>query len=89
MADLRGADLSAADLHEARLTGALTSEHTRWPPAFDPATAGSSRRTRGPSPRPSSSRRASPTSTHPCAHCRDRLTRRGGRGCRSGSVVDV
>ncbi|MFK4121945.1 pentapeptide repeat-containing protein [Streptomyces longwoodensis] len=40
MADLRGTDLSTADLAGARLTGALASEHTRWPAGFDPAAAG-------------------------------------------------
>ncbi|MFZ3566337.1 pentapeptide repeat-containing protein [Streptomyces sp. BH097] len=40
MADLRGTDLSTADLAGARLTGALASEHTRWPEGFDRAAAG-------------------------------------------------
>ncbi|WP_137992640.1 pentapeptide repeat-containing protein [Streptomyces vilmorinianum] len=40
MADVRGTDLSTADLVGARLTGALASEHTRWPADFDPAAAG-------------------------------------------------
>ncbi|MFD6820857.1 pentapeptide repeat-containing protein [Streptomyces sp. NPDC060085] len=40
MADLRGTDLRTADLVEARLTGALASEHTRWPAGFDHTAAG-------------------------------------------------
>ncbi|MHC5257579.1 pentapeptide repeat-containing protein [Streptomyces sp. UC4497] len=40
MADLRGADLSTAHLVDARLTGALASERTRWPADFDRAAAG-------------------------------------------------
>lgn len=40
MADLRGTDLSTADLDEASLTGAIASEHTRWPPDFDHSAAG-------------------------------------------------
>ncbi|MEW2293777.1 pentapeptide repeat-containing protein [Streptomyces sp. NPDC006743] len=40
MADLRGTDLRTADLAEARLTGALASEHTRWPAGFDHTAAG-------------------------------------------------
>ncbi|MFF3200685.1 pentapeptide repeat-containing protein [Streptomyces sp. NPDC002962] len=40
LADLRGSDLSTADLHQVRLTGALASEHTRWPAGFDHAAAG-------------------------------------------------
>ncbi|MFF0189240.1 pentapeptide repeat-containing protein [Streptomyces sp. NPDC005244] len=40
MADLRGADLRNTDLVEARLSGALSSGHTRWPADFDHATAG-------------------------------------------------
>lgn len=40
MADLRGTDLSTAHLVEARLTGALASEHTRWPADFDHTAAG-------------------------------------------------
>ncbi|WP_234438585.1 pentapeptide repeat-containing protein [Streptomyces sp. NRRL S-340] len=40
MADLRGTDLRTADLAEARLTGALASEHTRWPAGFDRTAAG-------------------------------------------------
>ncbi len=40
MADLRGTDLSSASLTEVRLTGALASEHTRWPAGFDPTAAG-------------------------------------------------
>ncbi|WP_443073308.1 pentapeptide repeat-containing protein [Streptomyces sp. NBC_01451] len=40
MADLRGTDLSTAGLVEARLTGALASEHTRWPTDFDHTAAG-------------------------------------------------
>ncbi|MBH5334505.1 pentapeptide repeat-containing protein [Streptomyces pactum] len=40
MADLRGTDLSTADLAGARLSGALASEHTRWPAEFDPTAAG-------------------------------------------------
>ncbi|MFD8566808.1 pentapeptide repeat-containing protein [Streptomyces sp. NPDC059639] len=40
MADLRGIDLSTANLVGARLTGAVVSQHTRWPVGFDPATAG-------------------------------------------------
>ncbi|WP_262064168.1 pentapeptide repeat-containing protein [Streptomyces sp. STR69] len=40
MADLRGTDLSTANLLEAHLTGALASEHTRWPAEFDHTAAG-------------------------------------------------
>jgi hypothetical protein len=40
MADLRGTDLTNADLVEARLTGAVASEQTRWPAGFDPSAAG-------------------------------------------------
>ncbi|GGR03235.1 pentapeptide repeat-containing protein [Streptomyces pilosus] len=40
MADLRGTDLSTAHLLEARLTGVLASERTRWPAGFDHAAAG-------------------------------------------------
>lgn len=40
MADLRGADLRNTDLAEARLSGALSSGHTRWPADFDHAAAG-------------------------------------------------
>ncbi|WP_344076432.1 pentapeptide repeat-containing protein [Streptomyces crystallinus] len=40
MADLRGTDLSTANLVEAHLTGALASEHTRWPAGFDHTAAG-------------------------------------------------
>ncbi|MEU6933356.1 pentapeptide repeat-containing protein [Streptomyces sp. NPDC046374] len=40
MADLRGTDLSTAHLVEARLTGALASERTRWPADFDHTAAG-------------------------------------------------
>ncbi|WP_438290588.1 pentapeptide repeat-containing protein [Streptomyces sp. HUAS TT7] len=40
MADLRGSDLGTADLVDARLTGALASEHTHWPADFDPSAAG-------------------------------------------------
>lgn len=40
LADLRGSDLSTADLLQTRLTGALASEHTRWPAGFDHAAAG-------------------------------------------------
>jgi uncharacterized protein YjbI with pentapeptide repeats len=40
LADWRGSDLSTADLLQARLTGAVASEHTRWPAGFDHAAAG-------------------------------------------------
>lgn len=40
MADLRGTDLSTANLVGARLTGAVASEHTRWPAGFDHTAAG-------------------------------------------------
>lgn len=40
MTDLRGADLSTTGLLEARLTGALSSERTRWPAGFDHSAAG-------------------------------------------------
>ncbi|MFF8873351.1 pentapeptide repeat-containing protein [Streptomyces massasporeus] len=40
MADLRGTDLSTAHFVDARLTGALASEHTRWPADFDHTAAG-------------------------------------------------
>ncbi|MFJ8863819.1 pentapeptide repeat-containing protein [Streptomyces sp. NPDC102451] len=40
MADLRGTDLSTASLVEARLTGAVASEHTRWPADFSHTAAG-------------------------------------------------
>ncbi|WP_329565982.1 pentapeptide repeat-containing protein [Streptomyces sp. NBC_01361] len=40
MADLRGTDLRNADLLEARLTGAVASERTRWPVGFDHSAAG-------------------------------------------------
>ncbi|MEW2166444.1 pentapeptide repeat-containing protein [Streptomyces sp. NPDC007084] len=40
MADLRGTDLRTANLVEARLAGALASEHTRWPAGFDHTAAG-------------------------------------------------
>ncbi|MGV9883809.1 pentapeptide repeat-containing protein [Streptomyces sp. NPDC003006] len=40
LADLRGSDLSTADLLQACLTGAVASEHTRWPAGFDHAAAG-------------------------------------------------
>ncbi|MGQ4510739.1 pentapeptide repeat-containing protein [Streptomyces sp. DW26H14] len=40
MADLRGTDLRTANLAEARLTGALASERTRWPTDFDHTAAG-------------------------------------------------
>ncbi|WP_371777712.1 pentapeptide repeat-containing protein [Streptomyces sp. NBC_01438] len=40
LADLRGTDLSTANLVGARLTGAVASEHTRWPAGFDRAAAG-------------------------------------------------
>jgi hypothetical protein len=40
LADLRGSDLSTADLLQVRLTGAVASEHTRWPARFDHAAAG-------------------------------------------------
>lgn len=52
LADLRGTDLSAAALGEARLTGALASEHTRWPAGFDHAAAGTVH-TADPGPEPS------------------------------------
>ncbi|MEU1190548.1 pentapeptide repeat-containing protein [Streptomyces sp. NPDC005859] len=39
-ADVRGADLSTADLLQTRLTGAVASEHTRWPAGFDHVAAG-------------------------------------------------
>jgi hypothetical protein len=40
LADPRGADLTAADLLQVRLTGAVASENTRWPAGLDHATAG-------------------------------------------------
>ncbi|WP_244315368.1 pentapeptide repeat-containing protein [Streptomyces glaucescens] len=40
LADLRGTDLSTAGLLQARLTGAVASERTRWPTGFDHAAAG-------------------------------------------------
>ncbi|MEU8473006.1 pentapeptide repeat-containing protein [Streptomyces sp. NPDC029006] len=40
LADLRGCNLSTADLLQTRLTGAMASEHTRWPAGFDHAAAG-------------------------------------------------
>ncbi|MFF8642593.1 pentapeptide repeat-containing protein [Streptomyces sp. NPDC015345] len=40
LADLRGTDLGTADLRQTRMTGALASEHTRWPVGFDHAAAG-------------------------------------------------
>ncbi|MDQ1042659.1 hypothetical protein [Streptomyces sp. V4I2] len=39
VADLRGSDLSTAGLLQTRLTGAVGSEHTRWPAGFDHAAA--------------------------------------------------
>jgi hypothetical protein len=40
LADVRGTDLRTADLAQARLTGALASEYTRWPAGFDHSAAG-------------------------------------------------
>ncbi len=40
LADVRGADFSTADLAQARLTGALASDRTRWPAGFDPSSMG-------------------------------------------------
>jgi uncharacterized protein YjbI with pentapeptide repeats len=40
MADLRGADLSTADLREARLEGARASARTLWPAGIDASQAG-------------------------------------------------
>ncbi|MFG2452881.1 pentapeptide repeat-containing protein [Streptomyces sp. NPDC048512] len=56
LADLRGTDLRSADLAGTRLTGALASEHTRWPAGFDHTATGlSTPKIPAPNPHPCSS----------------------------------